>query len=46
MDSRAPAEERHGIVHRSLVAHAEFVERCEFYRLNGRCPQVPAALPD
>jgi hypothetical protein len=24
----------------------EFVERCEFYRLNGRCPQVPAALPD
>ena len=23
----------------------EFVERCAFYRLNGRCPQLPVALP-
>jgi hypothetical protein len=23
----------------------EFVERCEFYRLNGRCPQLPLLLP-
>ena len=24
----------------------EFIERCEFYRQNGRCPQLPAPLPD
>ena len=23
----------------------EFIDRCEFYRKNGRCPQVPASLP-
>jgi hypothetical protein len=23
----------------------EFIERCEFYRQNGRCPHVPAPLP-
>ena len=23
----------------------EFIERCEFYRLNGRCPQIPIPLP-
>jgi hypothetical protein len=23
----------------------EFIERCEFYRQNGRCPQLPAPLP-
>ena len=23
----------------------EFIERCEFYRLNGRCRQIPAPLP-
>jgi hypothetical protein len=23
----------------------EFIQRCEFYRLNGRCPPLPASLP-
>jgi hypothetical protein len=24
----------------------EFIERCEFYQKNGRCPALPASLPD